>query len=448
MKEHIIYNATIVNEGIQYIGYVTIVGDLIVEVGCGAPSVGALEGADSVVDLEGKYLLPGVIDDQVHFRDPGLTHKADMATESAAAVSGGVTSFMDMPNTIPQTTTVEALEGKYAIGAEKSLANYSFYIGATNDNLNELKGVDYSKTCGVKLFLGASTGNMLVNSEVALDAIFADVPALIAIHSEDEGVIQRNKALYTEKFGNSLPIHFHPMIRSEEACYLSTAKAVERADKYNTKLHVLHISTAREMALLSNAPLSEKRITAEVCVHHLWFTDNDYSAYGNRIKWNPAIKTYADREGLREGLRDGKIDVVATDHAPHTVEDKRGDVLRAASGGPLVQFSLVAMLELVKRGVFTIEQVVNKMAHAPADLYGVVGRGYIRENYKADLVVVESGVQNCVVREDIKSKCGWSPFEGEVFHNRVCRTYVNGNIVFDKGEIMGDVRGERLLFNR
>ncbi len=446
--KHIIYNATIVNEGVQYTGYVTIVGDKIAEVGCGAPSVGALECADSVVDLQGKFLLPGVIDDQVHFRDPGLTHKGDIATESAAAVAGGVTSFMDMPNTMPQTTTVAALEDKYALAAERSLANYSFYVGATNDNLNELKGVDYAKTCGVKLFLGASTGNMLVNSEGALDAIFADVPALIAIHSEDEGVIQRNKGLYTSKFGDSLPIHFHPMIRSEEACYVSTAKAVERADKYGTKLHVLHISTAKEMALLSTAPLSEKRITAEVCVHHLWFTDNDYSAYGNRIKWNPAIKTYADREALRDGLRTGKIDIVATDHAPHTVADKCGDVLRAASGGPLVQFSLVAMLEMVNRGIFTMNQVVNKMSHAPAELYGVVGRGYIRENYKADLVVVESGVQNCVVREDILSKCGWSPFEGEVFHNRVCRTYVNGNIVFDKGEIMGDVRGERLLFNR
>ncbi len=448
MKKQLLYNAQIVNEGIQYLGYVVICGDIIDSVNCGAPTPSEVVWADSIVDLRGKYLLPGVIDDQVHFRDPGLTHKADIASESAAAVAGGVTSFMDMPNTIPQTTSIEALEDKFELAATKSLANYSFYIGATNENIDQLKGVDYAKCCGVKLFLGASTGNMLVNNEVALDKIFAEIPALIAIHSEDEGVIQRNKSLYTSEFGDKLPIHFHPMIRSAEACYVSTAKAVERAERYGTNLHILHISTAKELELLSTAKIGEKRITAEVCVHHLWFTDNDYSAYGNRIKWNPAIKTYGDREGLREGLKSGKIDVVATDHAPHTIEDKCGDVLKAASGGPLVQFSLVAMLELVQQGVFTIEQVVNKMSHAPAELYGVVGRGYIRKGYKADLVVVEPSVKNLITRDVIKSKCGWSPFEGEVFSNRVCRTYVNGDIVFDEGRVFNDVRGERMIFNR
>lgn len=448
MNTHLIYNAEIVNEDSRFLGYVVIEGEKISSVGSGNPPDHIIKSCNKLTDIKGKYLLPGVIDDQVHFREPGLTHKADITTESAAAVAGGVTSFMDMPNTIPQTVTLEALEAKNITGAEKSLANYSFYIGATNDNTDILKKIDYTKTCGVKVFLGASTGNMLVDNKNALERIFSEVPALIAIHSEDENIIRANKERYMNRFGNDLPVYFHPLIRSAEACYQSTARAVDLADRYGTQLHILHISTGKELALLDNAPLAEKRITAEVCVHHLWFTDNDYSEYGNRIKWNPAIKTYADRNALRTALKDGRIDVVATDHAPHTLAEKRGNCISASSGGPLVQYSLIAMLEMAGKGVFTIEQTVRKMCHAPADLYRIDKRGYIREGYYADLVVVEPGVSYEVKAEDVISKCGWSPFEGMTFHNKIYRTYVNGNVAYEAGAVNYNNRGEMLRFDR
>lgn len=448
MNTHLIYNAEIVNDDSRFKGYVVISGDKILSVGMGNPPESVIKSCSKISDIEGKYLLPGVIDDQVHFREPGLTHKADITTESAAAVAGGITSFMDMPNTVPQTVTIEALTEKNIIGAEKSLANYSFYIGATNDNTDILRKIDYTQTCGVKVFLGASTGNMLVDNKNALERIFSEVPALIAIHSEDENIIRANKEMYITRFGNDLPVHFHPLIRSAEACYQSTARAVALADRCGTQLHILHISTNRELSLLDNAPLSEKKITAEVCVHHLWFTDNDYSEYGNRIKWNPAIKTYADREALRTALKDGRIDVVATDHAPHTLNEKRGNCISAASGGPLIQYSLIAMLEMARKGVFTIEQVVRKMCHAPADLYKVDKRGYIREGYFADLVVVEPGVSFTVKPEDIISKCEWSPFDGMSFHNKICRTYVNGNVAYEDGAVNYKNRGEMLRFDR
>lgn len=448
MCTHLIYNAEIVNEDSRFRGYVVIEGSKISSVGIGRPPEFLIKSCKRVTDIKGKYLLPGVIDDQVHFREPGLTYKADIATESAAAVAGGVTSFMDMPNTVPPTVTAEALAEKNVMAAEKSLANYSFYIGATNDNTDILKKIDYTKTCGVKVFLGASTGNMLVDNKKSLERIFSEVPALVAVHSEDENIIRANKAKYINCFGNDLPVYFHPMIRSTEACYESTARAIALADRCGTQLHILHISTDRELSLLSDTPLSEKKITAEVCVHHLWFTDNDYSMYGNRIKWNPAIKTYADRDALRAALKDGRIDVVATDHAPHTLEDKKGTCITAASGGPLVQYSLIAMLEMAYKGVFSMEQVIRKMCHAPADLYRIDRRGYIREGYYADLVVVEPEVSFTVKAEDIISKCGWSPFEGVIFHNKIYQTYVNGNMAYESGTVNYKNRGEMLRFDR
>ena len=354
---------------------------------------------------------------------------------------------MDMPNTNPPTVTLESLEEKNRRASDVSLANYGFFVGATNDNINTLLATDYSYTPGVKVFLGASTGNMLVNDRDTLKAIFSEVPAIVAIHSEDEALIRRNREYYIKKFGENLPVTFHPLIRSTEVCYKSTAKAVEMADKYGTRLHVLHLSTARELELFDNCPLEEKRITAEACVHHLWFTDSDYARLGNLIKWNPAVKTWDDRAALRSALIQGYVDIVATDHAPHLLREKQGSCLTAASGGPLVQHSLLVMLELVKQNVFPLDLVVEKMCHNPAKLYKVVKRGYLREGYYADIVVVDRNVPFTVRSENILSKCGWSPFEGYTFHNTVRQTYVNGNLVYNQGTIIKDSRGKRLRFD-
>ena len=443
----LIHNAELVNESKSWHGYIVIEGNYIKKVGVGEPASELKSECDTIVDADGALLMPGVIDDQVHFRDPGLTHKADISTESAAAVAGGVTSFMDMPNTKPPTITLEALANKNKRASEVSLANYSFFIGATNENLKTLMEVDYKYTPGVKLFLGASTGNMLVDNRETLKKIFSEVPAVIAIHSEDEMIIQRNKDFYIRKFGEDLPIKYHPLIRSNEACYKSTAKAVELAHKYNTRLHILHLSTARELELLSRAPLGKKRITSEVCVHHLWFTDEDYDKYGNLIKWNPAIKTWADRQALRDALKNGLIDIVATDHAPHLLSEKQGSCIKAASGGPLIQHSLLAMLELAYRQIYTIEEVVNFMCHKPALLYNIYKRGFLKEGYFADIVLVDKNIPYTVRAENILSKCRWSPFDGFTFHNTVKQTYVNGSLVYDQGTIIPDSRGKRLNFN-
>ncbi|MDD3078872.1 MAG: dihydroorotase [Paludibacter sp.] len=446
MSLQLIKNATIINEGRRFIGSVLIEHEIIKSVFEGT-EIPQIQEKYTEIDAAGKLLIPGVIDDQVHFREPGLTHKANINSESRAAVAGGVTSFMDMPNTMPLTTTIEALEDKYSLGAEKSLANYSFYMGATNSNLDELKKVDASKVCGVKVFMGSSTGNMLVDNKETLSGIFSEIPMLIATHCEDEATIQANKVHYKSLYGDDLPVKFHPLIRSAEACYRSSAFAVELAAKYNARLHVLHISTEKEMSLFDNKKtLKDKNITAEVCVHHLWFSDHDYEKYGNRIKWNPAIKAESDRLALIAALNSGKIDVVATDHAPHLLREKEGNCLKAASGGPLIQHSLMAMLQLARNGVFTYEKVIEKMCHAPAELYRVKDRGYIRPGYFADLVLVDPESSWTVSPENILYFCGWSPFEGTTFSHKVTTTWVNGHTVYNNGIIDENYRGKRLAF--
>lgn len=426
-------------------GSVLINGDKISEVFEGA--VPATTDNVKVIDAEGKFLLPGAIDDQVHFREPGLTHKGDIASESRAAVAGGITTFMDMPNTKPQTTTIADLQWKLQRGAETSAANYSFFFGGTNDNMDEIRKLDRSRVPGLKLFLGSSTGNMLVDKKDSLERIFGEADMLIAIHAEKEEVIKRNLAYYTGLYGEDLDISYHSKIRSEEACYASSSEAVELATRLNSRLHILHLSTAKELSLLSNAiPLSEKKITGEVCVHHLWFHDGDYAKYGNRIKWNPSIKTLEDRIALREAVKNNTIDIVATDHAPHLLSEKQGSCLKAASGGPLVQHSLVAMLELVGEGCFTYEKVVEKMAHMPADLFHIDRRGYIRPGYYADLVLVDPDKSWTVAPENILYKCGWAPFEGTTFHHSVSQTFVNGELVYDNGTIDDTVRGMEVRY--
>jgi len=442
----LIYNATIINEGKSFAGSVLIEGDKIKTIYTERPPEEILNRAE-MIDATGLWLLPGVIDDQVHFREPGLTHKGDIASESRAAIAGGVTSFMEMPNTKPQTTTLEDLEKKYDLGAEKSCANYSFYMGATNENIKELKKVDPKTVCGVKVFMGSSTGNMLVDSRKTLQAIFTEIDMLIATHCEKEEIIRQNIAHYKELFGEDIPIKYHPLIRSEEACYQSSAEAAELADKYGTQLHILHLSTAKEISLFDKKPLVEKKITGEVCVHHLWFTDEDYTKYGTRIKWNPAVKTRADKEGLMQGLLQGKLDVVATDHAPHLWEEKQGSALTAASGGPLVQHSLQMMLELSRQGKLTKEQVVDKMCHAPAILYRIHKRGYIREGYYGDLVLVNPDKDFTVTKENILYKCGWSPLEGVKLSTSIEKTFLNGQIAFENGKV-NCIKGERLRFDR
>lgn len=446
MKKTIIHNATVINEGKRFRGGVVIEGELIAKVFEGDKPELAGETAE-LIDAEGNYLIPGAIDDQVHFREPGLTHKGDIASESAAALAGGVTSYMDMPNTNPQTTTIDELEKKYARAAEVSAVNYSFYMGANNENLDEILKTDPRKVCGIKVFMGSSTGNMLVDNAETLAGIFRNAPTLVATHCEDESVIQRNIEIYRQKYGEVVPISRHPKIRSAEACYKSSAKAVELASKFDTRLHILHISTADEMALFQAGPVKNKRITAEVCVHHLWFDERDYIAYGTRIKWNPAIKSEHDKEALWEALLADKIDVIATDHAPHTLDEKSHAYFKAPSGGPLVQHSVTAMFEFVHQGRLTAEKVVEKMCHAPADLFRIDRRGYIREGYYADLVVINPNQNWVVCPENIIYKCGWSPFEGTTFHAQVSKTFVNGQLAYDRGHLEKSVRGKRLEFH-
>jgi len=442
----LIKNATIVNEGHTFVGSVLIDGEQIKAVFEAGQLIEITEPFIEI-DATGLLLFPGIIDDQVHFRDPGLTHKGDLYTESKAAVAGGITSFFEMPNTKPQTTTIQILEEKYALAAQKSMANYSFLMGVTNDNIEELKKVNPRNVAGLKMFMGSSTGNMLVDNEITLHRVFSEVPLLIVTHCEDEATIKANIQHYKEQLGDDIPVKYHPLIRNAEACYKSSSYAVELAKKYNSRLHVFHLSSALEMSLFSNdKPLREKRITAEVCVHHLWFSDEDYAEYGNRIKWNPAIKSATDRQALIDAVNSNKIDVIATDHAPHLWSEKEGSCLTAASGGPLVQHSLVAMLQLVKQGKFTLEKVVEKMCHAPADLFRIEKRGYIRPGYFADLVLVNPDDSWTVTKENILYKCGWAPFEGTTFDNSVSKTWVNGQLVYNNGQFDESVRGQRLLF--
>ncbi len=447
MRTVLISNAVIVNEGVQITGSVLIEGMYIRSI---IPEGGALPvKVDLTIDAAGNYLLPGVIDDQVHFREPGLTHKGEIATESKAAIAGGVTSYMDMPNTNPKTTTQILLEEKYQRASLVSLANYSFYLGATNDNLNEVVATNPAHVCGIKVFMGSSTGNMLVDNQATLQEIFSKSPVPVAIHSEDETIIREHTEAARAKFGDDVPIYFHPIIRDTEACYQSTRRAVELARKFGTRLHILHLSTARELELLtSDLPLADKKITAEVCVHHLMFDSRDYFTRGNLIKWNPSIKSVEDKEALLQGLIDGRIDVVATDHAPHTLEEKQNTYFKTPSGGPLVQHSLVAMLEFCRQGKLKPEQVVTKMCHAPADLFRVNKRGYIREGYFADMVIVNPRSPWTVSPESLLYKCGWSPLTGMTFASRVTHTFVNGNLVYDKGIFHDEFRGMRLEFNR
>ncbi|MDR2140078.1 MAG: dihydroorotase [Tannerella sp.] len=443
----LIENAQIINEGRTFTGSILISGEYIAAVCEGEARPDEAAGAQ-VVDAGGKWLLPGVIDDQVHFREPGLTHKGSLASESRAAVAGGVTSYMDMPNTNPQTTVLEQLEWKFQRAAEVSAANYSFFFGGTNDNLAELRRLDRTRIPGLKLFLGSSTGNMLVDNPETLRRIFSETDLPIAVHAEKEEIIRRNKARYLNLYAKeTLDISFHPRIRSEEACYASSAEAVELAVSLGTRLHLLHLSTARELSLLSSRiPLREKQITGEVCIHHLWFSDEDYATLGNRIKWNPAIKTAANRAALRASLNDNTLDIVATDHAPHLMAEKTGDCLTAASGGPMIQHSLVAMLELALQGVFTKEKVVEKMAHHPAELFRIDRRGYIRPGYYADLVLVDPQDRWTVSAENLLYKCKWSPLEGQQFHSRVWKTFVNGQQVYDDGQINDGIRGMALKY--
>lgn len=442
---YLIHNVTIINEGKSVQGSVLIEGETISKIYTQGDVPQEILSRANVIDAAGLWLMPGVIDDQVHFREPGLTRKGDIATESRAAIAGGVTSFMEMPNTNPQTTTIAALEDKFELASQKSYANYSFYMGATNDNLDELKKVNSKEVCGIKIFMGSSTGNMLVDKEKALQAIFAEIDMLIATHCEDEEIIQKNIAYYKSQFGDDVPVKYHPLIRSEEACYRSSARAVELADKYGSRLHILHLSTAKEIGLFDIKPLVEKKITGEVCVHHLWFSDEDYEKYGTRIKWNPAIKTKADRDALLQGLLSGKLDVVATDHAPHLLEEKQGGCFTAASGGPLVQHSLQTMFELSEQGKITKEQVVDKMCHAPATLYRVEKRGFVREGYFADLVLVNPDKNYTVTSENVLYKCGWSPFDGQTFATSIEKTFLNGQLAFENGQV-NEVRGKALRF--
>ena len=443
-----IHNARIVNLGREYTGYVAIDGEFIHAMGDGAAPEALLAASQEVIDAAGMLLIPGCIDDHVHFREPGLTHKADIASESRAAVAGGVTSYMDMPNTKPLTITAEALEEKFDIAARSSVANYSFFIGATNDNIDTLLSIDNKRVAGVKLFLGSSTGNMLVDESDVLHRLFRECRTLISVHSEDEAIIRERRAFYTGRFGEDLSVFYHPLIRSAEACYVCTERAVELARRYGTRLHVAHISTARELELFWAEPLLDKRITAEACVHHLWFTDNDYASLGTRIKCNPAIKTTADRNALRDAVNNGAIDLIATDHAPHLLSEKQGGALTTASGSPDVQFSLIMMLELVRQGVFSTVTVVEKMCHAPAMLYNIDRRGILRPGYYADIVLIDTNTRHTVTKEDVLSKCGWSPLEGTTFHSRVVKTFVNGKCIYSDGVVADNLASHPLKFNR
>lgn len=446
MKRTYIKNAQIVNEGKTFTGSIVIEDDIITEVlnAEESPTV----PCEEIIDAKGCYLLPGVIDDHVHFRDPGLTHKADMQTESRAAAAGGVTSYMDMPNTNPQTTTLEALENKFKDAATKSVVNYSFYFGATNKNANVLALLDKKHICGVKLFMGSSTGNMLVDQMETLKDIFANAGILIATHCEDQHIISANTAAYKEKYGDDPDVKYHPEIRNEEACYQSSSLAVQLAKETGARLHIMHISTAKELTLLEDKPITEKNITAEACVSHLFFCDEDYEKFGARIKCNPAIKSRSDRDALRQALTSNLIDVIGTDHAPHLLSEKQGGALKAVSGMPTLQFSLIAVMELVHQGLLSMEQLVQKMCHAPAVLYQIAKRGFIRPGYKADLVLVNPSKEWTVTKDCILSKCGWSPMEGETFHSKVEKTFVNGHLVYNNNQVDIDYRGQALTFER
>lgn len=443
----IISNINIINEGNIFKGEILVKDGIIAKIANEDSPIN--KDGLKIIDGKGNYLLPGVIDDQVHFREPGLTHKADIYTESKAAIAGGVTSFMEMPNTVPNALTQELLEDKYKLAATKSLANFSFYMGASNDNIEEILKTDPANVCGIKVFMGASTGNMLVDDIDVLNEIFAKSKLLVAVHCEDEKTIQQNISLFKEKYGENVPIEAHPLIRSEIACYKSSNLAVQLAKIYNTRLHILHISTGKETELFDNSiPLEKKRITSEVCVHHLWFNSSDYSKHGTRIKWNPAIKTRMDQEKLFEALLDNRLDVIATDHAPHTLEEKANSYFKAPSGGPLVQHALNVMLEFYHQGKISLPKVIEKMCHAPAICFQLNKRGFIREGYYADLVLVDLDSPFAVDKSQLRYKCGWSPFEGQTFQSQITHTFVNGNLVFHEGYFNESSKGTRLSFNR
>jgi dihydroorotase len=446
MNSTLIKNAKIVNEGVIFEGDILIEGEFIKEIG---QDISPKSSETQIIDAEGNYLIPGAIDDQVHFREPGLTHKGDIASESRAAVAGGITSFIEQPNTVPNAVTQELLEQKYRIASEASYANYSFMMGGTNDNLEEVLKTNPRNVAGIKLFLGSSTGNMLVDNEAVLEKIFSSTPMLIAVHCEDEATIKANLEKYKAEYGEDIPMRYHHLIRSEEACYLSSSKAIELAKKTGARLHIFHVSTAKETELFTNKiPLEDKKITAEVCVHHLWFTDEDYETKGTLIKWNPAVKTQADKDGLWKALLDDRIDVIATDHAPHTWEEKQNPYTSAPSGAPLVQHAVVAMFETHLQGKISVEKIVEKMAHNPAKIFKIEKRGFIREGYYADLVLVNAALPWTVNKDNILYKCGWSPLEGTNFKSRISHTFVNGHLVYTNAKVKEGRFGQRLLFER
>ncbi len=445
-KTVLIKNAKIVNEGHIFEGDILIEGEFIKEI---ADSISAKTADVVIVDVEGSYVFPGLIDDQVHFREPGLTHKATIESESKAAVAGGITSFIEMPNTIPQTTTIEKLEEKFEIAANTSYANYSFMFGGTNTNLEEILKVDSKNVAGLKLFLGSSTGDMLVDNTEVLEKIFKSTDLLISVHCEDEATIKKNLEEHLDKYGNDIPMECHPIIRSEEACFISSSKAIELAKKTGARLHVFHLSTGKETKLFSNKiPLKDKKITAEVCIHHLWFSDEDYKKKGTLIKWNPAVKTAKDRDELWKALLDDRIDVVATDHAPHTLQEKQNSYTDAPSGGPLVQHALVAMIEAYHNGKISLEKIAEKMCHNPAILFQVEKRGYIKPGYYADLAIVDINSPWTVKKDNILYKCGWSPFENTLFKSRITHTFVNGALVYKNFKFLDVKAGKRLTFKR
>ena len=444
-KSTLIKNATIVNEKKVFKGDVLIENEIIIAISSEITPTKNVE----VIDAKGRYLIPGFIDDQVHFREPGLTHKATIATESRAAIAGGITSFIEMPNTVPQAVTQNLLEDKFKIAAKDSYANYSFMFGGTNNNLEELLKTDPKKVAGIKLFLGSSTGDMLVDNQEVLEKIFSSTKMIISVHCEDEATIKKNTATYIEKYGDDIPMKYHPAIRSEEACYLSSSKAIELAKKTGARLHVFHLSTEKETHLFRNdIPLEEKQITSEVCIHHLWFSDQDYEKKGTHIKWNPAVKTETDRQGLWKALLDDRIDVLATDHAPHTLEEKNNCYTKAPSGGPLVQHAVIALLEKVKEGVIPIEKLVEKMSHNPAKLFQIEKRGFIKEGYFADLVLIDTNKPQTVSKDNILYKSGWSPFEGITFSSTITHTFVNRNLMYNNGKFNDKIKGKRITFNR
>ena len=445
MGRKLIKNATIVNENEIFVGNILIDGEYISQVGAEEIEVGPY---DEVIDATGLYCLPGVIDDQVHFREPGLTHKADISTESKAALAGGITSFMEMPNTIPNTLTQELLERKYRLAEESSFVNYSFFMGASNDNLEEVLKTDPKTVCGIKVFMGSSTGNMLVDNEEVLERLFKECTMLIATHCEDEMTIRKNTESHRAKYGENVPVSCHPDIRSEEACYKSSSMAVALAKKHNARLHVLHISTERELGLFEEGPVAAKRITSEACIHHLWFSAEDYKEKGNYIKWNPAVKSPSDRDAIMDAVRNNIIDVIATDHAPHTRSEKENSYFKAPSGGPLVQHALVAMLEHYHNGKISLEKLVEKMSHAVSDCFSIEKRGYIRSGYFADLVLVDLNSPWKVTAGNVLYKCGWSPFDGSTFRSEVKKVFVNGRLGYCDGEVSESRLVRRLTFDR